>query len=288
MSPETEGMITVPGGRVWHRIVGGDTPGIPLLVVHGGPGAPHDYLENLGLLADERPVIFYDQLGCGRSERPDDPALWRIDRFIGELAAVRQSLGLSRINLLGQSWGAMLALEYLLGGASGVERLVLSAPLVSSRLWMRDQRALLEKMSPEICAAVIAAEAQGDFDTTAYQDAMMAYYKRHLCRLDPWPDSLKRTFEGLGMQVYLTMWGPSEFTCSGTLQTADLTHRLPEIRIPVLFTCGRHDEATPDMVACFSRLTPSARMQVFEDASHQHPLERPAEYLAAVRCFLGA
>lgn len=111
---DSEGMIPVPGGRVWYRIVGKDAPGIALLVLHGGPGAPHDYLENLGALADERPVVFYDQLGCGRSERPDNPALWQLDRFVAELAAVRQALGLDRVHLLGQSWGTMLAVQALL------------------------------------------------------------------------------------------------------------------------------------------------------------------------------
>lgn len=285
---ETEGMISVPGGWVWYGIAGMNSPGVPLLVVHGGPGAPHDYLENLALLADERPVIFYDQLGCGRSDRPGDPSLWRVERFVAELAEVRRALGLGRVNLLGQSWGAMLALEYLLAGASGIERLVLSAPLVSSLLWMRDQRELLEKMPPEIREEVAAAEEQGLFDIAPYQDAMKAYYKRHLCRLDPWPECLLRTFAGMGMPVYLAMWGPSEFTCTGTLKTADLTPRLAEIRLPLLFTCGRHDEARPDTVARFCEQVPGARMEIFEDASHEHHLELPDQYLAAVRDFLGA
>ncbi len=279
-------MISVPGGRVWYRILGEGSQGIPLLVVHGGPGATHDYLENIEALADERPVIFYDQLGGGRSERPDDPSLWRVERFVEELAAVRQALGLSRVNLLGQSWGAMLAAEYLLTGAQGVDRLVLSAPLLSSPLWMADQRALLKKMPPDVQKAVTAAESEGNFDTPAYQDAMTAYYQSHLCRLDPWPDCLQRTFKGLGMQVYLTLWGPSEFTCTGRLLPRDLVPRLPEISVPTLFTCGRHDEARPGTVARFRDLMPAARLVVFEDASHEHHLERPDEYLATVRNFL--
>jgi proline iminopeptidase len=134
--------------------------------------------------------------------------------------------------------------------------------------------------------AVVAAESEGTFDTPVYQGAMTAYYQRHLCRLYPWPDCLNRTFEGMGMPVYLTMWGPSEFTCTGTLHRADLTPRLPEIRVPTLLTCGRHDEATPDTVAGFQRLIPDARMEVFQDASHSHHLEQPDAYLAEVRKFL--
>ena len=171
---KNEGMISVPGGRVWYRILGEGAQGIPLLVVHGGPGAPHDYLENVKALADERPVIFYDQLGGGRSERPDDPSLWRAERFVEELAAVRKALGLSRVHLLGQSWGAMLAVRYLLTGVRGVDRLVLSAPLLSSPLWVADQRALLKGMPPAVQEVVTAAESEGNFDTPAYQDAMTA------------------------------------------------------------------------------------------------------------------
>lgn len=282
----SEGMIAVPGGRVWYRIDGADAPGIPLLVLHGGPGAPHDYLENIGELADERPVLFYDQLGCGRSEHPANPALWQVARFVEELAAVRAALGLDRVHLLGQSWGSMLAVESLLSGATGIERLVLSGPCLSAPCWMADQRTWLSQMPPAIGKAVALAEALEDFEAPAYQDAMTQYYKQHLCRLDPWPDCLQRAFAGLGMQVYLAMWGPSEFTCTGSLRAADLTPRLAQIKVPTLLTCGRFDEATPKTVEHFCRLIPGARMQVFEDASHNHHLEQPQAYLAALRAFL--
>jgi proline iminopeptidase len=125
------GYIPVEGGRVWYKIVGAGTPGIPLLTLHGGPGYPHDYLEPLEQLAGERPVIFYDQLGCGRSDRPNDRALWRVDRFVRELAQVRQALGLERIHLFGHSWGAMLAVDYLLSGASAAS-LILASPALRS------------------------------------------------------------------------------------------------------------------------------------------------------------
>ncbi len=286
MPHDIEGTITVPGGEVWYRIAGADAPGVPLLVIHGGPGAPHNYLGNLAALADERPVVFYDQLGGGRSSRPDDPSLWQVERFVAQLAVVRQALGLARINLLGQSWGAMLAVEYLLGGGKDVDHLVLSAPLLSSPLWIADQRKLLAAMPQEVQDAVVTAEAGGGYETAAYQDAVALYYQKHLCRLDPWPEPLLQTFEGLGMQVYLTMWGPSEFTCTGTLQQADVTPGLSGINVPTLLTCGRYDEATPATVAQFCRLIPDARMQIFEEASHEHHLEQPDLYLAAVREFL--
>ncbi|MFZ4480134.1 MAG: proline iminopeptidase-family hydrolase [Rhodoferax sp.] len=285
-TPSGEGMIAVPGGRVWYRIEGQGARGVPLLVLHGGPGAPHDYLENLVALADQRPVVFYDQLGCGRSERPDDPALWQLERFVTELAAVRQALGLQRVHLLGQSWGSMLAVQSVLAGAIGIERLVLSGPCLSAPRWIADQRAWLAKMPLAVGNAVAIAEALGDYEAAAYQQAMQLYYQQHLCRLDPWPDCLQRSLAGLGMQVYLTLWGPSEFTCNGRLREVDLTPRLARIGLPTLLTCGRFDEATPATVEDFRRLIPGARIKVFESASHNHHLEQAQGYLAAVREFL--
>lgn len=282
-----EGMIRVPGGKVWYRMVGADTAGTPLLVLHGGPGASSSYLENFEELAGERPVIFYDQLGGGRSERPNDLSLWTIERFVDELAAVRGALSLDRLAILGQSWGALLAVAYLLArGTDGVRRLILSGPLLNVPQWVDDQRRLLRLMPQEIRNAVNDAEASGNFDSDDYQTAMDAYYRRHLCRLSPWPECLIRTFDEMGLGVYQMMWGPSEFTCTGTLGSVNLLPRLKEINLPVLITCGRHDEAIPATCEEYCRHIPGAQLAVLEDASHSHHLEQPGQYFTAVRNFL--
>jgi proline iminopeptidase len=288
-----ERRLEVPGGRVWSRRVGSGPTGLvsggglPLLVLHGGPGAPHHYLEPLAALADERPVIFYDQLGCGESERPDDSSLWTVERFVEEVAAVREALGLQRMHLLGQSWGSTLAVNYVARVPDhGVAGMVLSGPFLSSSRWEADQRAHLAAMPGAVQAAVADAEASGDFDAPAYQDAMMSFYQRHVCRLDPWPDCLNEAFQNMGMDVYMKMWGPSEFTCTGTLRGAEFTGLLPRIEQPTLLTCGCFDEATPETTAWYHSLIPEAEMRVFEDASHNHHLEHPAEYLDLVRAFL--
>ncbi len=282
-----EGKVAVDGGKVWYRIAGWEQEGVPVLMVHGGPGAPHDYLEPLAALADERPVIFYDQLGCGNSDRPDDPALWTTARFVDELAAVRAALGLEEVHILGQSWGTMLAVEYMLAKRTrGVRSLVLTAPYLSSPRFIDDQRAYLRAMPDEVQRVVRDAEAKGEFESPAFQSAMMAFYCKHLCRLDPWPEVMARTFAKMGLPVYLSMWGPSEFTLTGSLKGVDLVGRLKEITVPVLFTCGRYDESTPGATELYRRSLPGAEMVVFEDASHQHHLEKPDEYLAVVRGFL--
>ncbi len=278
-----EGKVPVHGGNVWYRIAGREKAGVPVLMVHGGPGAPHDYLEPLAALADERPVVFYDQLGCGNSDRPDDPALWTTARFVEELAAVRAALGLREVHILGQSWGTMLAVEYMLAKKpGGVRSLVLTAPFLSAPLWIADQRAYLAAMPAAVRQVVAEAEAKGDYESPAYQEAVMAFYRKHLCLLDPWPEAVQRTFAKMGMPVYLSMFGPSEFTATGSLKDADLVGRLGEITVPALFTCGSQDEATP----ATTRLYHGAELAVFADTSHQHHLEKLDEYLAAVRSFL--
>src|SRR5579863_3347561 len=153
-----EGYIPVDGYRVWYRIVGGsaDHEQIPLVILHGGPGAPHDYLENLAALAsDNRRVIFYDQLGCGRSDQPDDTSLWRVDRFVDELGTVRKELGLDRVHILGQSWGGMLAIEYALRQPQGLMSLILSNTTSSIPMWVAEANRLRSELPPDINAALL-------------------------------------------------------------------------------------------------------------------------------------
>ncbi len=282
-----EGFIDVTGGRVWYRIAGADKPGIPLLVLHGGPGATHDYLTSLEALADERPVIFYDQLGGGNSDRPADPGLWTVSRFVEELEQVRTALQLKQLHILGQSWGTMLGVEYMLRKKpTGVHRLILSAPYLSTARWVADQRQAIKQLPAAVQETILAHEASGDFASPAYQETMLAFYRKHLCRLDPWPDNLNRTMEKMGIEVYMQMWGPSEFTMTGSLAKADLCGQLNQITIPVLFTCGEFDEATPATTRFYQELIPGAKIYVFKDASHSHHLEKPDEFNAVVRAFM--
>ncbi len=282
-----EGMIDVTGGRVWYRIVGVGKPGIPLLTLHGGPGAPHDYLEPMEALADERPVIFYDQLGCGNSERPSDTTLWNTERFVEELEQVRKALKLDKVHLMGQSWGTMLAVEYMLRkNPEGVVSLILSGPYLSTKRWVADQQEWISQLPVSVQDTILKYETNRDFAAAAYQDAMMIFYAKHLCRLDPWPESLNRAFEKMGVEVYQQMWGPSEFTMTGSLKHVDLTEELSKIKVPVLFTCGEYDEATPATTRFFQSKIPGAAIFVFEDASHSHILEKPEDYNRVISAFL--
>ena len=154
-----EGFVEVPGGRVWYRSLGDH--GIPLLCLHGGPGFPHDYLEELEGLAHERRVVFYDQLGCGRSDRPDDTSLWTVERFVEELAVVRAALGLERLHLFGSSWGGMLAMQYVLDRQPPLESLVLCSSPASIPRWIAGCRDLLAELPDDVQDVIERHEANG-------------------------------------------------------------------------------------------------------------------------------
>ncbi len=284
-----EGRIPVEGGAVWYKIVGADKPGVPLLVLHGGPGVPHDYLEPLEALADSRPVVFYDQLGCGNSDRPKDESLWTIERYVDELATVRTALHLDRVHILGHSWGTMLAVDYMLRRQpEGVVSLTLAGPALSMERWVADQRVWLLELPKEMQAAVHAAERSGEFESPAYQAALNAFYAQHVCRLDPWPDCVQRALspEKMGQDVYLYMCGPSEFTITGTLKDYERVDRLKEITVPTLFICGRYDEATPAATEYYHRNMPGSQFVVIENASHLSHAERPEAFNRTLRAFL--
>lgn len=284
---EKEGFIDVIGGNLWYRIAGFEKKGVPLLILHGGPGAPHDYLEPIEALSDERSVIFYDQLGCGNSDKPEDRTLWTIEHYIEEIVSIRTALGLEKINILGQSWGSMLAVDYMLTRKpAGIMSLICSGPCLSTSRFVADQKLYLLQFPDDIQNVIFESESSGNFDSPEYQEAILKYYKRHVCRLDQWPDCMNRTIEKMGHAVYEYMWGPSEFTMKGTLKNYERAERLKEIKIPVLFTCGQYDEATPSTTNYYHDMLPGSKMVIFENSSHNHHIEQPEEYITAIRKFL--
>jgi proline-specific peptidase len=286
-SEVAHGRIAVPGGEVWYKIVGPDQPGTPLLCLHGGPGMPHDYLESLAELATSRPVIFYDQLGCGRSDRPADDSLWTFERFVAELAAVRDALGLDRMHLFGNSWGGWLALQYTLDHKPDLASLILSSSPPSVPRWIADCALLRAALDPQVRDVLDRHEAAGYFSCPEYQWAVTHFYRRHLCRSDPWPDSVERTFAGMGGDVYLAMWGPSEFgPVTGRLSGWDVTDRLGEVRVPTLVTGGRHDEARPEHLAVLAAGIDGSELVIFEDSAHLAFIEEHERYMRVLAGFL--
>jgi|HubBroStandDraft_1064217.scaffolds.fasta_scaffold04657_4 proline-specific peptidase len=285
MEDVSEGYIDVPGGKVWYREVGeGDET--PLLCLHGGPGSTHNNLEALEALADRRRVIFYDQLGCGRSELPDNPALWTIGRFVEELAQVRMALRLDRLHLFGSSWGGMLAMQYVLDRKPRLQGLILCGSPASMPRWIADCEELLAQQPAEVSKAIRDHEANGFTACPEYQAALLSVYREHFCRLNPWPAGLERSFAETGRLVYYTMNGPSEFSVTGTLKDWDVMDRLGEITVPTLLVGGRYDECRPSHLEEMHRRIPSSELAIIEDASHLCFAEQPAEFTTLVNCFL--
>jgi proline iminopeptidase len=285
-----EGRIAVPGGNVaWRRFGGG--PKTPLLVVHGGPGAPSDYLEPLSALGDERSVYLWDQLGCGRSDRPSDPALWTIPRFVEEMHSVRTGLGLDRAHILGQSWGTCLTVDYLLTkGDRGVASVILAGPVMSARRYLADVRPMLRELPAAQQAVIAQAEASGQFDTPEYMAATEAFYALHFAR-HPTPETgalLQRTFEGLGRESYVAMNGPSEFSILGSLRTYEREADLVRIRKPVLYVSGEYDTCTPGAAREYASHTPSAEVAVIPNSGHATTIDEPDAFNAVVRAFIEA
>lgn len=283
----TERTITLANGyRIWTRTVGSG-PGLPLLLLHGGPGAGHDYLEPLEGLGSARSVVFYDQLGCGKSDKPDRPALWTIERFADEVDEVRAALGLGRCHILGQSWGGWLAIEYALRQPAGVASLVLASTSASVPQFRDECTRLIGEMPEPHRTALTHHGRRAEFEHPDYQAATDEFYKRHVCRLADWPACLMRTVENLhGNQVYETVNGPNEFTVIGNLRYWDRITDLPQLSLPVLITCGRYDELGPACAATLQDAIPDARTVIFEHSAHCAHIEEPERYLAAVERFL--
>jgi proline iminopeptidase len=280
-----EGMIETVNGKIQYSVYGESLKKTPILVLHGGPGflSMSDGLESLW---EDRPVYFYDQLGCGGSDRAAGKDFYSVENYVAELAEVRAALKLDDVYLMGFSWGCALACAYVLEKKpTGVKGIILCAPYLSSPAWDADQRRNIALMPAGIRAAIETGEATGNYGE-AYQAAMMAYYDQHVCLLSPWPASLQKAFSSLNMDVYNTMWGPSEFTITGKLKDFDLTPRLGEIIQPVLLVCGDRDEAGVKTVKDFQQLFPDARMAVIPKASHLHQIERPEIFAAVVGNFL--
>ena len=280
-----EGFVEVPGGRVFWRSVGDG--GVPLLCLHGGPGFPHDYMEALEGLGDRRRVIFYDQLGCGRSERPQDESLWTVERFVEELETMREALGLDRLHLFGSSWGGMLAMQYTIDRKpSQLDGLILCSSPASIPRWVEGCMELFADLPEETQETIRSHEADGYLSCPEYAAAVLEFYKRHLCRLDHWPAGVERAFRDAGYEVYHHMNGPTEFTVVGTLKDWSVLDRLGEIEAPTLVVSGEHDELRPEHAKEVADAIPNAQLQILDGCSHLAFVEDPDRFFSVTNEFL--
>ncbi len=281
------GFIDLPQGKVWYRkfFTQAVEHDAPLIVLHGGPGCTHDYLQGLSALASKVPVILYDQGDCGKSASADpDKEAWTLERFSQELEGVVDYFKVAKVHLMGHSWGAAPVVSYAASHPGKMASVVLASPLLSTAQWLADAERLLKKMPEQMQKTIAQHEQAKTFGDQAYQEAVNAYYGQFLCRV-VWPEALQKTFQSLNFDMYHTMWGPSEFTVTGSLRDLDCLQDLAAIKCPVLFTCGRFDEATPETVTAVASTVDHGRAVVFEQSAHFAMLEEPKAYQAVLADF---
>jgi len=289
----TEGFASFRDWQTWYRVTGDPASGkAPVVILHGGPGCTHDYVDSFSdLAATGRAVIQYDQLGNGKSThlRDADPGFWTVDLFLAELENLLAHLGISDdYSIVGQSWGGMLGAEHGVRRPKGLRALVIADSPASMGLWLSEANRLRAELPPEVQAELLKYEAAGETDDPAYQTAVDVFNARHVCRIVPNPPEVTRTFDAIADDptVYHTMNGPSEFHVIGTLKNWTVIDRLDQITVPTLLISGRHDEATVACVQPFADHIPDVRWHIFEHSSHMPHVEERGACMQVVGDFL--
>ncbi len=289
-----EGYCEVPGGKIWYGVCNSELPSdlpselssdqIPLICIHGGPGYTYNSFTPLAKL--ERKVVFYDQLGCGKSDRPSDSSLWTIERHVEELKSLIKHLGFEQVYLLGHSWGTIVALEYAVKYPKKLEAVVFASSCISVPKWIEDSKRLIKDLKKEDQRAIKIGNQLGEYHSKDYQKASNEYYKKFICRAEPKPKELILSDKLSGPEVYLHMWGPNEFTLLGSLKDYDGSKKLKSVNIPVLVTCGRYDEGTPESSEYYASILSNSTLSVIEDCAHFPHVEQKNEYLKVLNTFL--
>lgn len=276
------GRMPFQGFETYYRIVGEKTDLAPLLLIHGGPGSTHNYFEVLDSLAEttHRQIISYDQIGCGESYVEGHKELWNLQTWTDELIALRQWLHLDRVHLLGQSWGGMLIMAYLIDcKPEGVESVILSSTLSSSALWSHEQQRLIAFMPVEEQEAIAEAVRTGNFEAPAYLKANEHYTALHADEITADSPECFRRKKRFGLEAYMTAWGPNEYTPTGTLKGFDYTARLHEIAQPTLVISGTNDECTPLIAKTMYDAIPHARWELLDGARHMTFIDQTDNYI---------
>lgn len=287
-----EGYADFREHRTWFRVTGDLNSGrLPLIIAHGGPGCTHDYVDSFkDLAATGHAVVHYDQLGNGRSthlrEAPSD--FWTVELFLAELNNLIAHLGIRDYALLGQSWGGMLGAEHAVRQPVGLKALIIANSPASMALWCQAAKELRQALPAEVQATLQRHEDAGTTDSAEYRAASDVFYARHVCRIQPMPAEVARTFAAIDADptVYHAMNGPTEFHVIGSLRTWSIVERLASIQVPTLLISGRFDEATPATVQPFADGIANVQWQIFEQSSHMPHVEEREACMACVAGFL--
>jgi L-proline amide hydrolase len=292
--PTHSGTLEFRDWQTWYRITGDlqDRSKTPVVVLHGGPGATHNYTLRMARLVEQGwPVIHYDQLGAGMSTHlPDKGAdFWTVDLFLDELDNLLTRLGIrDGYCVIGQSWGGMLGAEHAIRRPEGLRSLVIADSPASMDLWVSEANRLREDLPPEVQKVLLQHEEAGTTDSPEYEEAEKAFYNRHVCRIVPNPPEVTESFDNIAKDptVYHTMNGPSEFHVIGTLRDWSVVDRVSRISVPTLLVSGAHDEATPVTMQPFMDGIPDVRWELFAESSHMPHVEEEDRFLSVVAEFL--
>jgi len=276
--------LAVPGGNIWYKVTGSGK-GTPVILAHGGPGFSSFYLKSLEELGDDRVVIRYDQLGGGKSDRISDTTMFTFAHFVNELDSLRTYLGLEKVHVLGHSWGTMLGIEYYRAHPTHVASLTFASAVFDVPAYARRAKELLKTLPDSTQRAITRAEAAGQFESAAYQNAINQFYALYLWR-HPVQADLDSTFATVNQAIYMYMQGPSEFTITGTFKDYNVTSFLPQITVPTLFTVGEFDEVGPELIKSFADKVPGARYAIMPGAAHITTWDARDAMNKAVRDFL--
>lgn len=260
-----------------------------LLCLNGGPGLPCDYVrDSHSFLSDHGyRVVAFDQLGCGKSDKPDDKSLWTITRYVEEVETVRKALDLGKVHLVGQSWGGWLSIEYGVTYPDNLKTVILENTCGDMPHLIGELERHREALGPETVAMMQRHEAEGTLDHPEYQAAITILNYRHVCRLPEYPAPLLRSLDDWNMNVYGTMQGPNEFLYTGNLKDWNRIPDMHRITCPALIMVGQHDELTPACALKMKNALPNAELNVFPNSSHTPFFEEPDAFFTAMLDFLG-
>ncbi|CDG83143.1 proline iminopeptidase [Janthinobacterium agaricidamnosum NBRC 102515 = DSM 9628] len=284
-------MVPVVGGKykVWTKKIGSGP--VKVLLLHGGPGFTHEYLEAMESFLPQAGIemYYYDQLGCGNSDQPDDPSLWTLPRYLEEVEEVRRGLGLENFVLYGHSWGGILGIEYALHHQRHLRGLVISNMAAGMQAYLKRTNAIKQQLPPALLAQLEALEAKEAYDSPEYEKIMMEeLYPKVICRIQPWPDAVGQTLRHANNKIYNQMQGKSEFLMTGNLKDWERWDRLHEIKVKTLTIGAKYDEMDPEDMQKMAKMMPNASSFICQNGSHLSMWDEQAFYFQHLLRFLKA
>lgn len=281
---EQEGYVAVQGGRIWYRVVG-HGPRTPLLVVHGCCGVGSYYLAPLAKIADERPVIFYDQIDNGHSDHPGDSTLWNLPHFVDEIIRLRAALGLAEIHLYGQGWGATIAAEYMLTKPTGVRSLILAEPQLDMARYVPDMGRLFDGLTPPVQRALVIHERNGTTGSPEYREALSIFQHQYLARQEPWSADLDSSVAHRNAKMKRYLFGPGILSVTGVMKNYDRSLELHAIQVPTLIAIGRYGYTSIASANYYHNMIPGSLMTLFERSGELAVQDEPDWYASVVKGF---